>query len=168
VSARHASNAPTYPPLSVIFPVTPGMILPRQWQAGARIDPDLQSGAMRFVLAIAAYTLKVGPIVLATAFGYRGVMVHLCRERQPSTDQTALAARLIGELMGAQLAPASITTLRPAVTQWSIQGGRLPGHYQCTVASIRSTHAMHASFRLMSSSCSLMSASFARIRATCA
>jgi len=71
------------------------MILPRQRQTGAGVDPDLRLGAVRLVLAIAAYTLKVGPIVLATAFGYRLAVVHLGRRREPAADEAALAPRLI-------------------------------------------------------------------------
>ena len=127
MSARRDRNLTRGPPPPVI-PVAPRMILPRQWQTGAWIDPDLRSGAMCFVLAIAAYALQVGPIVLATAFGYRLAVVHLGRQRDPSAWPGTLAARLIGELMGAQLAPAAIGALGPAVTPWSLQGGRLPGH----------------------------------------
>ena len=38
-------------------------------------------------------------------------MVHLGGGRERSAGQTALASRLIGELMGAQLAPAAIEPL---------------------------------------------------------
>jgi hypothetical protein len=110
------------------------MILSRQWQTGARIDPDFRSGAMCFVLAIAAYTLKVGPIVLATAFGYRLAMMHLGGHRDPALDQATFATWFSDQLLGPQLAPPPIAAFGPAVTQRSIQGGRLPGIsvHRCT------------------------------------
>ena len=104
------------------------MILPRQRQTGAWIDPDLRLGAMRLVLAIAADALKVVPIVLATALGPRLAMVHFGGHRDETIGQATFATRFSDQLMGAQLAPASIRALGPAVTLWSLQGGRLPGH----------------------------------------
>jgi hypothetical protein len=135
VSARRDRNLRRCPPPSVIFLVTPWVILPGQWQTGAWVDPDLRSGAMCFVLAIAAYTLKVGMIVLATAFGYRGAMMHFGGHRDETIGQATFATWFRDQLLGPQLAPPPIAALAPAVTPWSIQGGRLPGQYQCTFAS---------------------------------
>jgi hypothetical protein len=51
-SIASSSELPVAGPGSFL---TPRMILPGQWQTGARIDPDLRLGAMCFVLAIAAH-----------------------------------------------------------------------------------------------------------------
>jgi hypothetical protein len=46
-------------------------------------------------LTLAADALKVSPVVLAAAFGYRRAVVHLGRRREPAVDEAALAPRFI-------------------------------------------------------------------------
>src|SRR5688572_3900016 len=104
-------------PVPALFGVAPRVILPGQRHTGASIEADLRSGAVGLVLAIAAHALQVGIVVLGAAFGDRQNMVNLSRHRDQALGQARLAPRLISQLARAQLAPASIAALGPAIAR---------------------------------------------------
>jgi hypothetical protein len=81
------------------------MILPRQWQTGARIDPDLRTGVVAALVMVSAQAEHIGRIPSIAAFADVEDMVHLRGGLDALLEPTVLAQRLTLELGGAGFAP---------------------------------------------------------------